>query len=81
MQVKGEATQWSPRAPAQQGDPGGARKVRGLHTKKTTQPSQQWGGVVGFFMFFDLLQIGLKLHLVLGDTGLDQTDGYITKYL
>lgn len=71
VQVQREAAKWSARAAAQQRDPRGSRKAWGVDTEKTTQPSDQRGGVVGFFMFFDLFQIGLKLHLLFRNTRLN----------
>lgn len=79
VQVQREAALWSSGAAAQQRDPGRAREVRRLDTKETTQPSEQRGGVVGFLVFFNLLQIGLKLHILLGNTSLDYKGGLMVR--
>lgn len=75
VQVKRETALWSPRAATQEGDPGGdggAREAGRLDAQEPTQPAKQRGRVVGLLMLLDLLQIGLKLHLLPWNTGLDE---------
>lgn len=71
MQEGGEAAEWSPWAPAQERNPGGgggAGEDGGLNPQEATQTPQERSRVVGLLMLLNLLQVGLELHLLFGNT-------------
>lgn len=78
MEVKGEAREGGTGTSPQEGDSGcGGRagKIGRLDAQNATQAAQKWSGMVGFLVFFNLLQIVLEFHFLFGNAERQRENG------